>query len=306
MRNKKEFRDGVLERYNREKRRRAVRRKNMTSAVCSLCMVFVILLTGSAYLSAAFGAALFADVDASFGLIFDGIGNKEEAPTPPSDMEAPEEKPDQTKAESFDSEPEGDCAVGSEALPESGSVDEDLHGGRTTTAVTTPAAPDPIETAPETVGTARPRPETTRSPETIRSPETTRSPEWTMAPETTRAPEWTMTPETEKPANTTNPPAIETIKPAETTRKPTVTTKAPAWTKAPETTKTPQCTVDPDTNRVDVEENLSPSGDRSDETEPPKCESDGAGFWRFLILGSAGVCLAAACVFVYKALKKEK
>ena len=294
MRNKKEFRDGVLERYNREKRRREVRRKNMTSAVCSLCMVFVILLTGSAYLSAAFGAALFADVDASFDLIFDGIGNKEEAPTPPSDMEAPEEKPDQTKAESFDSEPEGDCAVGSEALPESGSVDEGLHGGRTTTAVTMPAASDPIETAPETVGTARPRPETTRSPE------------WTMAPETTRVPEWTMTPETEKPANTTNPPAIETIKPAETTRKPTVTTKAPAWTKAPETTKTPQCTVAPDTNRVDIEENLSPSGDRSNETEPPKCESDGAGFWRFLILGSAGVCLAAACVFVYKALKKEK
>ena len=76
MRNKKEFRDGVLERYNREKRKREQRRKDLSAAAYSLCMVLVILLSGSVYLSASFGAALFADVDASFDLIFDALGNK--------------------------------------------------------------------------------------------------------------------------------------------------------------------------------------------------------------------------------------
>ncbi len=271
MRNKKEFRDGVLERYNREKRRREVRRKNMTSAVCSLCMVFVILLSGSAYLSAAFGASLFVDLNIL-------VNDK------PDENFSPGESP----ITSYGNE--------AEVVPNPSETSNGDAGAFPNES--TQSDPTLSETGDECVSG--------KLEDNESAPETTRAPEWTMAPETTRAPEWTKAPETEKPANTTNPPAIETIKPAETTRKPTVTTKAPEWTKAPETTKTPQCTVAPDTNRVDIEENLSPSGDRSDETEPPKCESDGADFWRFLILGSAGVCLAAACVFVYKAMKKEK
>lgn len=247
-------------------------------------MVLVILLSGSVYLSASFGAALFADVDASFDLIFDALGNKAEEPTPPSDMESPEEKPDQTKAESFDSEPEGDCAVGSEGLPESGSVNEGIHGGRTTTAVTTPAAPDPIETVPEAEGTARPRPETTRSPETVVTPETTRSPEWTKNPEDTKAPESTKAPTEEAPS----------------------TEPIPETDKRPETTKKPTQTPVPETTKLLLNENEA-EGPWGDGMYPPTSEavSDAVALWRIAIIGSAALCLAVACVFVFRAVRKQ-
>lgn len=285
MRNKKDFRNAVFERYNREKRKREQRRKNLSAAACSLCMVFVILLSGSVFLSASFGASLFEDVDASFDLIFDALGNKADEPTPPNDMEAPEENADQTKAESIDSELEGDCSVGSEGIPESGSVNEGVHSEKNTVAETTPVAPDPVETVPETEGTARPRPETTRSPENVSTPETTKSPETVSTPQTTKSPEFTKSPESTK-AQTEEPPQTDPI--PETTKKPTQT-KAPETTKAPEWTKAPE------------------SVDYNRPVDPPTAEAgeEEVALWRIVIIGSAAVCLVAACIFVYRAVRKQ-
>ena len=172
MRNKKDFRDGVLERYNREKRRCEARRKNLSAAVCSLCMVFVILLSGSVFLSATFGASLFEDVDASFDLIFDAIGNKAEEPTPPADLESSGENAEQTKDDGLDVESDSTNKGDSSAYPESGSVNEGVPGEKSTVAETSPTFPDPIETVPETDSTVSPLPETTRTPEWTKAPET--------------------------------------------------------------------------------------------------------------------------------------
>lgn len=282
MRNKNDFRNAVFERYNREKRKREQRRRNLSAAACSLCMVFVILLSGSVFLSASFGASLFEDVDASFDLIFDGIGNKAESPTPPNDMEAPEENNEQTKADSSDAE--FDTTASSSAQPESGSVSEIIPGEKSTVAETSPVAPDPVETVPEAEGTARPLPETTRSPENVSTPETTKSPEWTKAPESTKA-------QTEEPPLTD--PIPETTKKPMQTKAPE-TTKKPTQTKAPETTKAPEWTKAPE------------SVDYNRPVDPPTAEDCGeeAALWRIVIIGSAAVCLTVACVFVIKAIKR--
>ena len=200
MRNNVELRNEILARYNRQRRIREQRRRNLTSAVCSLCMVFVILITGSAYLSAAFGASLFVD--------FDEIIRNE-----------PEKNP----------APEGPILSDSD-FEELGSSQSE------TSECETPSSPNEDEQTDALTVETKSQTNAGNSDTVLPAPETTKAPEWTMAPETTKAPE---------------------------------------WTKAPE----------------------SPSAEY---------QKDGAGFWRFLILGSAGACLTAACVFVYKALKKEK
>ena len=226
MRNKKDFRNGVFERYNREKRKRELRRKNLSAAALSFCMVFVILFTGSVFLSASFGVSLFEDVDASFDLIFDAIGNNAQAPTYPEDLPAPGEKEEQTKDNDFAPECDSSIREESSECQEGGSLNEGITDERNADTETSPSLPEPVETVPKTDSSVS------------RLPETTKAPEYTKAPETTKAPE---------------------------------------------------------------------NADNEAPTVPPTSEAGGdeAGFWRVLFLGSAFVCLAVCCVFVYRALKKE-
>lgn len=226
MRNINEFRQGVFEKYDVEKRIRKKKRKRLTFAATSMVMSFTVFIVGALIFASAFQAPL---------ILLPGAPMNEAPAT------------GETMAGAADAATTEQSEVDDGALKNE-SEDEIYPGEQTPTDTTNTNEENGSQ--PEIPETTK-VPETTRAPETPIVPETTKVPETTVAPTTTSSPETTRFPEFDE---TNSPIEFETTAPPpESTASPNVTTADPPATQSPETKEEAPSDdvtdgVEPDTN----------------------------------------------------------